>query len=269
MARITIDGIDTEIIDEGSGPVVVLLHGSGPGVSATANWRLVVPRLVEAGYRVVAPDQIGFGQTVPPEGHDYTMQSWARHAAAVIDHLDVGPVALVGNSFGGAIAMRVAIERPELVSRLVLMGSVGVPFDIVEGEGLDAVWGYDPSPAEMKRLLGIFAYDQSLADDDELAQLRYEASIADGAADRFAAMFPAPRQRWVDAMASDDEEIRGISVPTLIVHGREDQVIPVATSHRLFELITPAELHVFGECGHWTQIEKTERFCELVADFCR
>ena len=80
-------------------------------------------------------------------------------------------------------------------------------------------------------------------------------------------MFPAPRQRWVDAMVTDEASIRGIEKPTLIVHGREDRVIPVGNALTLFEWIGPSQLHLFGRCGHWTQIEHAEMFNRLVMDF--
>jgi pimeloyl-ACP methyl ester carboxylesterase len=80
-------------------------------------------------------------------------------------------------------------------------------------------------------------------------------------------MFPAPRQRWVDAMATADAEIAALPHQTLLIHGREDQVIPLATSLRLLELIDRSELHVFGRCGHWTQIERTDEFNRLLVDF--
>jgi len=150
------------------------------------------------------------------------------------------------------------------VRRLVLMGSVGVPFPITPG--LDAVWGYEPSLARMRELLDIFAYDRKLAT-DELAQLRYDASIRPGFQESFAAMFPAPRQRWVDAMASAEADIRRIAQQTLVLHGREDRVIPLATSQTLAHWIPRAQLHVFGQCGHWTQIEHAARFAQLVGNF--
>ena len=110
------------------------------------------------------------------------------------------------------------------------------------------------------------AYDRKLAT-DELAQLRYEASIRPGFHESFAAMFPAPRQRWVDAMCSAEADIRALPHETLVLHGREDQVIPLANSLKLAEWIPNSQLHVFGHCGHWTQIEHAARFNRLVADF--
>jgi 2-hydroxymuconate-semialdehyde hydrolase len=132
--------------------------------------------------------------------------------------------------------------------------------------GLEAVWGYQPSLDAMRGLLDIFAYDRGLAT-DELAKLRYEASIRPGFQESFAAMFPAPRQRWVDAMASREEDIRRIAHETLVVHGREDQVIPLANSLTLAQWIVRAQLHVYPQCGHWTQIEHAARFAQLVGNF--
>jgi 2-hydroxymuconate-semialdehyde hydrolase len=118
----------------------------------------------------------------------------------------------------------------------------------------------------MRRLLDIFAYDRSLVN-DELARMRYEASIRPGFQEAFAAMFPAPRQRWVDAMASPEADIRALPHETLVIHGREDKVIPLQTSLTLAQWIDNAQLHVFGHCGHWTQIEHSQRFIKLVSDF--
>lgn len=263
---VEVAGVRTWVHDVGSGPAVLLLHGSGPGVSAAANWRLTMPALIAAGHRVIAPDQLGFGQTVPPEGHEYSVDSWLAHAVALLDALGVERASVVGNSFGGAIALRLASAHADRVDRLVLMGSVGVPFPITEG--LDRVWGYEPSVEEMRDLLDIFAYDTSLMSDD-LARDRYAASVKDGADARFAAMFPAPRQRWVDSMALPEAELRSIAAPTLLFHGRDDKVIPLDASLRLLHLIDSSQLHVFGRCGHWTQIERAAEFNELLTAFLR
>ncbi len=80
-------------------------------------------------------------------------------------------------------------------------------------------------------------------------------------------MFPAPRQRWVDAMASPEADIRALPHETLVIHGREDQVIPLSNSLTLADWIPNSQLHVFGHCGHWTQIEHGGRFARLVGDF--
>ncbi|MEY2632388.1 MAG: hypothetical protein RIR00_1042 [Pseudomonadota bacterium] len=257
------NGIVTNYHDAGSGFPVLLIHGSGPGVSAWANWRLVMPRLA-ASRRVIAPDMAGFGYSERRGSQDYNMDAWVGQALGLMDALGLAQVDLVGNSFGGALALALAIRQPQRVRRLVLMGSVGVPFAITPA--LDAVWGYQPSLAEMRRLLDLFAFDRNLVN-DELARLRFEASIRPGFQESFAAMFPAPRQRWVEAMASTEADIRALPHDTLVIHGRDDQVIPLSNSLTLAQWISRSQLHVFGRCGHWTQIEHAERFARLVEDF--
>ena len=256
-------GIRTNYHDAGTGSPVLLIHGSGPGVSAWANWRLAIPELARRS-RVIAPDMVGFGFTDRPAGVAYTMDTWVKHAVGLMDALELPAVDLVGNSFGGGLALALAIRHPARVRRLVLMGAVGVPFPITPG--LDAVWGYEPSFEAMRKLLDIFAFDRALVS-DELAQLRYQASIRPGFQESFSAMFPAPRQRWVDALASREEDIRALAHETLIIHGRDDQVIPLSTSLTLSQWISRSQLHVFGRCGHWTQIEHAARFARLVGDF--
>ncbi len=261
--RVRTGAFDSNVHDLGRGAPVLLIHGSGPGVSAWANWRLVLPVLAQER-RVIAPDMVGFGFTDRPEGIRYDMSTWVQQAIDLLDSLDVERADVVGNSFGGALALALAIRAPQRVRRLVLMGSVGVPFTITPG--LDAVWGYAPSFDNMRRIMDVFAYDRSLVN-DELAQLRYEASLRPGFQESFAAMFPAPRQRWVDAMASPEAAVRALPHETLLIHGREDQVIPLATSQTLAQWIPNSQLHVFGRCGHWTQIEHNARFNRLVGDF--
>lgn len=256
-------GIRTNCHDVGKGFPVLLIHGSGPGVTAWANWRLSISELAKR-CRVLAPDMVGFGFTDRPAGIRHELDVWVEHAIGVLDALEVAQTDVVGNSFGGAIALALAIRHPQRVRRLVLMGSVGIPFAITPG--LDAVWGYEPSLAAMRGLLNIFAFDRSLVS-DELAELRYRASIQPGFQESFAAMFPAPRQRWVDAMASDPAAIKAITQETLIIHGRDDQVIPLDNSLRLHQLIERSQLHTFSRCGHWVQIEHAIRFNRLVGGF--
>ena len=256
-------GIQTNYHDVGQGEPVLLIHGSGPGVSAWANWRLSLPALSQH-FRVIAPDMAGFGFSERPADYQYSMENWVAQAVGLLDALNLAKASVVGNSFGGALALALAICHPERVNKLVLMGSVGVPFKITEG--LDRVWGYQPSLEAMKGLLDIFAYNRALVT-DELAELRYQASIRPGFQESFAAMFPAPRQRWVDAMSSPLADIRALVHHTLIIHGRDDQVIPLQNAYDLVDLIEHSELHVFGQCGHWTQIEHAQSFNRLVAEF--
>ncbi|RJF89379.1 alpha/beta fold hydrolase [Oleomonas cavernae] len=253
----------TNCHDLGQGNPVVLIHGSGPGVTGWANWRLVMPDLAKRA-RVLAPDMVGFGYTDRPNGIVYSRATWIRQLLDLIDTLDLAKVDIVGNSFGGAIALAFAIQYPDRVGKLVLMGSAGLTFPVTDG--LAAVWGYQPSLEAMRGLLDIFAYDRSLVT-DELAELRYQASIRPGFQESFAAMFPRPHQPWLDALGSDPADIAQVGHDTLIVHGRDDLVVPLDVSLRLHHLLSRSQLHVFGRCGHWAQIEHAARFNRLVGDF--
>ncbi len=257
------NGIKTNYLEAGKGHPVVLIHGSGPGVTSYANWRLVLPALAE-NFRVLAPDMVGFGFSERPANIQYGVQTWADQVVGLMDTLELPTAHMVGNSFGGAIALRIAAQHPDRVGKLVLMGSMGVPFPITEG--LERVWGYEPSFENMRKVLDVFAYSRDLVN-DELAEVRYRGSIQPGFQESFAAMFPAPRQRWVEAMCTPEDDIRRLPHRTLIVHGREDQVIPLQTSLRLMELIDNADLSVFSHCGHWSMIERTEDFNRSVSEF--
>ena len=253
----------TNYHDLGEGAPVLLIHGSGPGVSAWANWRLTIGALKD-GFRCLAPDMAGFGYSVSPEGWEHSREKWLAQLVAFMDARNIAKAHVIGNSFGGSMALALAIHHPERVDRLVLMGSVGVPFALTEG--LDAVWGYTPSVENMAAILKIFAHDQGLIGAD-LARMRYEASIRPGVQEAYAGMFPAPRQRWVEAMAHPEAAIRAIPHRTLLVHGRDDKVIPLSTSLTMNQWIDDSQLHIFGRCGHWTQIEHAAAFTRLVADF--
>jgi pimeloyl-ACP methyl ester carboxylesterase len=255
-------GIKTNYLEAGSGPPVVLVHGSGPGVTAYANWRLTMPGLAPH-FRVLAPDMAGFGFSDKPGGVA-NMAAWVGQLTGFLDALGIERASVVGNSFGGGIGIRLAVDHPDRVDRLGLMGAVGINFPITEG--LDHVWGYQPSIENMRRILDYFAYSRDLVN-DELAGVRYRAALAPGVQEAFSSLFPAPRQRWVEAMATPEVQIRAIPHETLIIHGREDKVIPLDNAYRLLGLIERSELHVFGRCGHWSQIEWADDFNALLVRF--
>lgn len=264
-----INGIKTHYHEEGKENIqkVVLIHGSGPGVSAFANWRLVIPRLSET-LHVFAPDIVGFGQTEKVKKNQYTLDFWVNHLISFIEEVSNEPVILVGNSFGGALSLHVAHRRPDLVNKLILMGAVGIQHKITYG--LDRVWGYEPSIESMRELIEMFSYDEKAAQDEELVRLRYEASMEPETREAFKTMFFDNRQERADELALPEEEIKKIETPTLLFHGINDQIIPFEeTSYRFLQLIPSAELHLFNECGHWTQIEKTEEFIEHILAFLK
>jgi 2-hydroxymuconate-semialdehyde hydrolase len=257
-------GVRTNYHDLGRGGFpVLMIHGSGPGVSAWANWRLALPELAK-NRRALALDMAGFGYSDGAPDGVYSLDGWVQQALGFLDAMDIERADLVGNSFGGAISLALAIRHPERVRRLVLMGAAGLEFELTPA--LDAVWAYTPSVENMKAIMHTFAWNESLLSDD-LARMRYEASARPGVQEAYAAMFPAPRQRWIAALASPEDRVAALQHETLVIHGRDDQVVPLSNSLRLAQLIPRAQLHVFGQCGHWTQIEHAGRFVRLVNDF--
>jgi len=267
-------GVKTALIDTGepargpagggAAPPVLLLHGSGPGVTATANWRPVIPALSE-DRRVLAPDQLGFGGTATGEPRTYGRDAWTAHALALLDTLGVGTVDVIGNSMGGAVALALAAARPAAIRRIVLMGSMGVAMALPPG--LNTVWGYTPGVEQMREVIGLFAYNRGLIT-DELVEMRYQASLSPLVRDSWQAMFPEPRQRWVDDLALSGAELSAIGAPVLLVHGRDDRVVPWrVSSAQLIDLLPDARLHLLSNCGHWTMIEKTAEFLGAVHPF--
>jgi 2-hydroxymuconate-semialdehyde hydrolase len=265
---IDVGGVATEVLDtgpvDGPAPPVLLLHGSGPGVSAMANWRPIIPALSKTR-RVIAPDQLGFGGTADGSARTYGRAAWTAHALRLLDTMDVPEVDIIGNSMGGAIALSLAAARPSAVRRIVLMGTMGVAMALPDG--LNTVWGYEPSVDGMREVIGLFAYDRSLIT-DELVELRYRSSLNPPVRDSWQAMFPPPRQRWVDDLALSGTELAAIRSPVLMVHGRDDRVVPwQRSSAPLVDLLPDVRLHVVAGCGHWTMIEKTVDFLAVVEPF--
>ena len=260
------DGIMTNYHDVGEGEPVVLIHGSGPGVTAWANWRATIPELGKY-FRVLAPDIFGFGYTDFPTDPIRDKQVWVDHLAGFLDVLGIEKVNLVGNSFGGGLALAFLIAHPERVNRSVLMGSVGLHFNITEG--LDFVWGYEPSVENMRKVIQYLAHDQSRITDD-LVQSRYEASIREGAWESYSSIFGAePRQNQLKLLESRIADIAEIENEILILHGRDDAVIPSFLATKLNNLLPNSDVHIFGNCGHWVQIERAETFNVLVRKFLK
>jgi 2-hydroxymuconate-semialdehyde hydrolase len=267
-----VDGSDTAVIDTrgpGTGPEldqapVLLLHGSGPGVSAAANWRLVIPALA-GRRRVIAPDQLGFGGTATGSKQVFGRAAWTDHALGLLDTLGIEQCDVIGNSMGGAIALSMAVARPAAVRRVVLMGTMGVAMALPPG--LATIWSYRPSVEAMAEVIGLFAYDRALITDD-LVKLRYEASLNPPVRASWEAMFPPPLQRWVDDLALSGAELNSVTQPVLLVHGRDDQVVPWRLSSApMVDLLPDCRLYLIGGCGHWTMIEKSAEFLGVVAPF--
>lgn len=261
---IVVKGVRTNFHEAGSGRPLLLIHGSGPGVTAYANWRNNIPVLAR-DFHVLAPDMVGFGYTDSISGGIRDKEVWTDHLASFLDAMGIERVSMVGNSFGGGITLAFMIAHPDRVERAVLMGPAGLNFPITPA--LDKVWGYEPSVEAMRESLKYLAWDHSRLTED-LIQSRYVASARPEAHEPYNATFGGPdRQRNVAMLASREEDIAALEHETLILHGIADQVIPLDSTVKLAGLMKRADLHLFAECGHWVQIERMASFNRMVAEF--
>lgn len=256
-------GIQTNYHEAGSGFPVLMLHGSGVGVSGYANWRYTMPEIGRC-FRAIAMDMVGFGYSACPPDAQYSLDYWVDHVIAFLDAMGIEQTHLLGNSFGGGLALAVTARHPQRVSRLVLMGSIGTEF--TAPAAFNAGHGYEPTVERMRTLLKNFTFfPDSIT--DEAVQLRYQTSTRAGYQSTFEKLFPGSREQKMKAMITPDEQIKAIANEVLLIHGREDRVVPVETSERLFKLIPKSELHLFGQCGHWSHIDRAAHFNQLVLDF--
>lgn len=259
-ARIAAAGIETNYHDSGSGAPVILLHGSGPGVSAWTNWKRVMPALAE-DFRVLAPDMAGFGYTERKPDQVYDIKHWVIQLIGFMDALGIAKASLVGNSFGGSLAIAAAARHPDRFDRLVLMGTPCGPFMMTPG--LCAGWDYTPSPENMRSVMAHFPHDPAFIT-DELVADRYAASQIPGAQEGLRKLLAKPSDEGDTPLSGMPEAIAAkIIHPTLVLHGREDRVIPLELGMRIAHAVPDAQMHIFGQCGHWVQAERFDDFVAL------
>jgi 2-hydroxy-6-oxo-octa-2,4-dienoate hydrolase len=259
---VSANDIRTNYYEEGDGPVVVLLHGSGPGVSAWTNWRGVIGRLA-GSFRVLAPDIAGFGFTERQPGARYDIGYWVAHLLGFVDALGLERVSLVGNSFGGSLALAAAARHGPRFDRLVLMGTPCGTFMMTPG--LRAGWDYTPGRDNMRGVLRHFPFEEAVIS-DEMVEERYQTSLLPGAQEGLHKLLPRPSDEAETPLSGMPEStVATVGHPTLVLHGRDDRVIPPELGLRLARAMPNADLHLFTRCGHWVQAERLEAFIALSA----
>jgi 2-hydroxymuconate-semialdehyde hydrolase len=253
---------------DASGEPVIWLHGSGPGVTSLSNWEDATSDLPQ--YHNYCPDILGFGYSTHPDPPPIGMSDWtdlrAQTIVNLMDELGIRKAHFVGNSMGGAITLNIVKRWPERVGKIVLMGSGGAPFK--PGPALAGMVGfYDaPSTERLRAMLAGFVYDKEAYADrlQRVAEARIPLALRDDVKRSHLTTFTTEGAR---RPSITEAEIAAIANPTLILHGREDQMIPLSAGMWLAERIPNAQLHVFAKTGHWTQIEQHDRFVFLVDAF--
>jgi 4,5:9,10-diseco-3-hydroxy-5,9,17-trioxoandrosta-1(10),2-diene-4-oate hydrolase len=261
------------VTEAGEGPVLVMLHGGGPGASGVSNYRQNLPALTER-FRVLLPDQPGFGNNYRPTQEDLDVRSITEITVdalyQALDELGVDKFHLLGNSLGGAAAIAMAQERPQRVSGLVLMAPGGgwLPFGPTPTEGQKEMFRYynagGPSEQKMGNFIRTMVYDHKQFGAD-VVRARYEASLDESHIafyHRYNAAFAA--RHGMDPLWRD---LHRITAPTLLLWGRDDRTITLDGAQLMLRQIPDVQMHVFGRCGHWVQLERQREFERLVSDF--
>ncbi|MDQ0259489.1 alpha/beta fold hydrolase [Sinomonas atrocyanea] len=256
----TAPGELTHYHELGEGTPILFLHGSGTGVTAAANWWLNLPQISELG-RCIAIDSIGYGQTVDAEGTEYGIKAWVEHAVRVLDALGIEKTWIVGNSLGGWVAFQFAIEHPDRLLGVVSMGTGGAK----KTAALAGHSNPELSEAGVRRTLEQFVVDKSLVT-DELVSLRYASALNDTASDRLVRVVEA-RDRDRFELPLDFDALARLEVPVLLIHGVQDVVIPVSRTWDLLNVIPHADAHIFSQCGHWSQVERSDEFNTVIKQY--
>ena len=267
---VDVDGIRVHYQEAGDkhAPAMVLIHGFA---SSTLVWSKVFLKLAAAGYRVIALDMLGYGYSAKPRNGEYTIASQTKLLTRLLDHLGIPRAILVGGSYGGAVAATCALDYPERVEKLILVGAVNnnrpLEFTLMRLFG-SPVFGDVVSPLligsrrllrrRMKRV-----YDRhSWVLDERRVDARHLPLRAAGTQ---RAIIRTVRG-WDAERISRDAHL--ISQPTLLLWGENDLDIPLADGKRLHAEIPGSRLIVFLNCGHIPHEEYPEAFTNVVTDFC-
>lgn len=255
--------------EAGEGEPVVLLHGGGPGASSWSNFGRNIAVLAQY-FRVIAIDQPGYGHSDKLAEHEQYNRYSANAVLGLFNHLGIERAALVGNSLGGGTAVRFALDNPDRAGRLVLMGPGGLSVNLfapdpTEGVKLLGRFTAEPTRENMERFLRIMVHDQKLITeeliDERFAIASQPESLA--AARAMGKSFAGPDYE----LGMMWREVYKLRQRVLLIWGREDRVNPLDGALVALKQIPKVQLHVFGQCGHWAQVEKFDEFNRLTIDF--
>ncbi|MEU0794423.1 4,5:9,10-diseco-3-hydroxy-5,9,17-trioxoandrosta-1(10),2-diene-4-oate hydrolase [Amycolatopsis sp. NPDC005961] len=249
---------------------VILLHGGGPGASAWSNFGRNLPEFAKH-YRTIAVDQPGFGRSDKPTEHPQYFRHSADAVVGLMDVLGIERAHFVGNSLGGGAAVRLALNHGKRAGRLVLMGPGGLSVNLFAPDPTEGVknlgrFAAKPSRERMEAFLRIMVHDQGLIT-DELIDDRFAAANTPESLAAMRAMGRSFAQPGTYEEGMLWREAHRLRQRVLLIWGREDRVNPLDGAILALKTIPRAQLHVFGGCGHWAQLEKFDEFNRLTLDF--
>ncbi len=255
---------DIYVVELGEGPPLVMLHGGGPGASGMPNFARNAS-VLSRSFRLIVPDMPGYGRSTKGVDRNDPFGDLARSMLGLLDALNVGKAHLLGNSLGGAAALRLAIEAPDRVDRLVLLGPGGIDtsrrpptegllhlFDYYSGEG--------PTREKCEQFLRRDLVFDGAALPDALIDARYAASLDPEVVANPPLVRPKnlPDPRVLDFTL--DPRLSGLQTPTLVLWGVEDRVNPASGGRSLQEKMPNCDLYLFSRTGHWVQWERAAEF---------
>lgn len=253
---------------------VVLLHGGGPGATGASNYVRNIDALAQH-FRVIVPDMPGYGASSKDLDHSDPFGDLALAIRGLLDELGIDKAHLVGNSYGGAAALRLALDRPDRVDRMILMGPGGIGTTRgLPTKGLNSLLSYYGGDGPSREKVADFirnylVYDGSQVP-DALIDLRYEASIQPEVVANPPLRRPsgpsAPRT-LLRMDLSRDKRLAHCEVPTLVVWGLDDKVNRPSGGKFLAETMPSCDLYLAAKTGHWAQWERADEFNALATSF--
>lgn len=257
-------GYTTHYVEAGSGDPVIFIHGGGAGADGLGNWQFCIPHFAQH-FRALAYDLVGFGKSDAPDVATFTYDKHARteQAIAFIEALNLAPVNIIGNSMGSAVALGVAMRRPELLNKLVLMSSAGLNRTVPPA--IAATVNYDFSIEAMRGIIRGLTRPGFEIDED---LVRYRFNLLNNKPDKQEA-YKKTMKTIVDSVGLhyEESEIAAIKTKALVFHGRDDKAIPLREGFRLLELLSEAHGYFIPHCGHWAMVEQAETFSRISCDY--
>jgi 2-hydroxy-6-oxonona-2,4-dienedioate hydrolase len=252
--------------EAGSGHPVIMLHGGGPGASAWSNFSQNITALAEM-FRVIGMDMPGWGKSDPVTPTD---RDGGLAIQLLMDELGIEKAAVVGNSMGGAATLSFAARNPDRVTHVVTMASAPVgglnpsffsAGGMTEGSKVLRETLADPSAENFSRLVKIMVYDSSFATPELMEERAASAKANPIHLENFR------KPGGAHSPADTFERLAQVTAPALIIHGRDDRVVPLEISLRLATVLPNSTLVVFNHCGHWAQVEHANKFNWMLSDF--
>jgi 2-hydroxy-6-oxonona-2,4-dienedioate hydrolase len=261
----------------GSGYPVIMLHGGGPGASGWSNYQNNA-RVLSKQFRVIMPDVPGYGKSDEFDPNiEGIPKAQAESIKLLMDALNIEKAAFIGNSMGSVITLNLAVEHTERVSHIVAMGAamggLGLPMTMSPAgptAGMQVlVQTYrDPSTENFRRLCEAMLFDSSHITDELLSERSKSATDNPKHLENFIKRTELGKMTPKTSEATElAAKLPSIKIPSLIIHGRDDRIVPLEASLRVLSLLPNSQLLIFNRCGHWAQIEHGKVFNAVVTAF--